>query len=191
MMLKDGMLLYHGSYTKVENIDLSKCSNYKDFGKGFYLTSNNAQAISFIKTSLKKGKQTGDVPENQNYGYVSVFRYHEPQDKICTYDFARSSKEWLWFIASNRRKRLAREILPLIDKNVFEAEIVSGKIANDTTNPVLTAYLTGFYGDIKSERAVRFAIEELMPDHLYDQFCFKTEKAIGCLEIVEATRYEM
>lgn len=189
MMLKDGMLLYHGSYTKVENVDLSKSGNYKDFGKGFYLTSNKSQAINFIKTSLKKGKQIGDVPENQNYGYVSVFRYHELQDKINSYDFERSSKIWLWFIAANRRQRLAKELIPLIDKDIFEAEIVSGKIANDTTNPVLQAYLTGLYGDIKSDRAIRFAIEELVPDHLYDQFCFKTEKAIGCLEFVEAERY--
>ncbi|WP_196814247.1 DUF3990 domain-containing protein [Butyrivibrio sp. LC3010] len=40
MKLKDGMLLYHGSYTSVENIDLNQCMNGKDFGKGFYLTSD-------------------------------------------------------------------------------------------------------------------------------------------------------
>lgn len=27
--LTDGMLLYHGSYTKVENIDLKKCKHAK------------------------------------------------------------------------------------------------------------------------------------------------------------------
>ena len=40
MNLKDGMLLYHGSYTPVERIDLGMCSDAKDFGKGFYLTSD-------------------------------------------------------------------------------------------------------------------------------------------------------
>ena len=35
--LKDGMLLYHGSYTIVKEISLEKCGNAKDFGKGFYL----------------------------------------------------------------------------------------------------------------------------------------------------------
>ena len=39
MTLKDGMLLYHGSYTSVESISLDQCARGKDFGRGFYLTS--------------------------------------------------------------------------------------------------------------------------------------------------------
>jgi len=30
------MKVYHGSYIKVDTIDLSKCKPNKDFGKGFY-----------------------------------------------------------------------------------------------------------------------------------------------------------
>lgn len=37
--LSDGMLLYHGSYCEVKTPDLAKCAAFKDFGKGFYLTS--------------------------------------------------------------------------------------------------------------------------------------------------------
>ena len=40
MKLKDGMILYHGSYTPVQNIDLTKCAAGKDFGKGFYVTAD-------------------------------------------------------------------------------------------------------------------------------------------------------
>lgn len=29
------MRLYHGSNMMIENIDLSKCKPYKDFGRGF------------------------------------------------------------------------------------------------------------------------------------------------------------
>ena len=36
MILKDGMLLYHGSYAPIDKIDLSMCASGKDFGKGFY-----------------------------------------------------------------------------------------------------------------------------------------------------------
>ena len=35
------MLLYHGSNILIENIDLTKCRNFKDFGRGFYLTKEN------------------------------------------------------------------------------------------------------------------------------------------------------
>jgi len=32
------MIVYHGSYTVIEEIDLSKSIPNKDFGKGFYVT---------------------------------------------------------------------------------------------------------------------------------------------------------
>ncbi len=32
MELREGMLLYHGSYTEIRRIDLSKCETGKDFG---------------------------------------------------------------------------------------------------------------------------------------------------------------
>ena len=32
------MKLYHGSYIKIDEIDLSKSKPYKDFGRAFYLT---------------------------------------------------------------------------------------------------------------------------------------------------------
>ena len=72
---------------------------------------------------------------------------------------------------------------------VFILQVIIGKIANDTTNPVITAYLNGLYGDIKTEKAVNFAIEQLLPDHLSDQYCFLTEDAVGCLEFQEARKY--
>ena len=54
LQLTDGMLLYHGSYCEVKTPDLAKCANYKDFGKGFYLTSSKKQAGEFTGTSMKK-----------------------------------------------------------------------------------------------------------------------------------------
>ena len=38
--LENGMVLYHGSYCVVENPDLEKCAAFKDFGRGFYLTTS-------------------------------------------------------------------------------------------------------------------------------------------------------
>ncbi|MBR4146226.1 MAG: DUF3990 domain-containing protein [Lachnospiraceae bacterium] len=50
MILETGMKLYHGSYTSVEIPDLSACKPSKDFGLGFYLTTDLNQAKRFIKT---------------------------------------------------------------------------------------------------------------------------------------------
>ncbi len=40
MILEDGIKLYHGSYTVVDKPELSKCMPGKDFGLGFYLTTD-------------------------------------------------------------------------------------------------------------------------------------------------------
>ena len=34
--LKDGMLLFHGSYTAIPDINLAACNRGLDFGQGFY-----------------------------------------------------------------------------------------------------------------------------------------------------------
>jgi len=187
--LKDGMLLFHGSYMAIEKIDLDKCSNGRDFGKGFYLTSSAGQARGFIRSSIIKAQNLGIAPLSQNYGFVSSFRYHEPADGIKTFEFPEADREWLWFIAQNRRRVFATALSHKIDPAVFNAEIIMGKVANDKTNPVILTYLNGLYGDIHSERAVQIAIEELLPNKLEDQFCFLTEKAVDCLEFQEARKY--
>ena len=190
MILKDGMLLYHGSYTAVKTIDLSKCSAGKDFGKGFYLSDNNDQAKGFIRTSLKKAINLGQAPADQNFGFVSIFRYHNPEEENGIYEFKTADREWLWYVSMNRRSYLANRFRNKLDPKLLKSEIVIGKFANDTTNPTIMAYLNGLYGDIESDSAVDFAISQLMPDRLKNQYCFLSQKAIECLEPVEVIRYE-
>ena len=187
MKMIDGLLLFHGSYTEVSHIDLNMCWEGKDFGSGFYLTSSVLQARSFIRTSILKAQRFGNISPLQNYGYVSSFRYHENGLKI--YEFETTDREWLWFIAQNRRPYLAKSLSGRVNSEAFEADVVIGKVANDKTNPTITAYLNGLYGDILSDRAVNFAIEELLPNQLEDQFCFLTSKAVECLEFQEARKY--
>ncbi|MBQ6479844.1 MAG: DUF3990 domain-containing protein [Anaerolineaceae bacterium] len=189
MKLQNGMLLFHASYIPVEKVDLSLCKTGKDFGRGFYLTSDRSQAKNFINASVKKAQNFGIIPLGQRYGYVSSFRYHESENDIKIFEFDSANKDWLWFIALNRRNRLAANLLPLINQSLYSAEIIIGKIANDTTNPVITTYLSGLYGDVKSESAVNIAINLLMPNRLKDQFCFLSERAINCLEFVDARKY--
>ena len=113
MKLKDGMLLYHGSYACVENIELGQCAAGKDFGKGFYLTSDPNQAKSFIRSSIIKAHNSGQIPLFQNFGYVSSFRFYYQSEDIPIHEFEDADKEWLWFISQNRRKKLASDLVPL------------------------------------------------------------------------------
>jgi hypothetical protein len=183
--LKDGMILYHGSYAIIEQIDLGRCSRAKDFGRGFYLTSDENQARSFIAQSIRKARMSSD------YGYVSAFRYHASDDDIKTYEFATTDRSWLWFIAQNRREHLAERLAHRVDSAIFGSDIIIGKIANDQTNATIATYLSGLYGDVESDEAVADTIKRLMPEKLSDQYCFRTQRAVELLEFVEAKKYDI
>lgn len=189
MKIRHEMILYHGSYTAVEKIDLDKCREGKDFGKGFYLTSDFSQSRNFIKASIKKAQNYGIIPGTRNYGFVSFYKFHWPENGLKIHEFDTADKNWLWFVSINRRRNLAQILYPVIDHSLFQSDIIIGKIANDTTNPVITTYLNGLYGDILSDRAISIAIEQLIPDNLKDQYCFQTEESISCLEFLEARKY--
>lgn len=105
------------------------------------------------------------------------------------FEFNDTDQEWLWFIAQNRRPYLSESLTGKVNPEALRADVVIGKVANDKTNPTITTYLNGLYGDILSERAVKFAIEELLPNQLENQFCFRTEQAVACLDFQEARKY--
>lgn len=64
--------------------------------------------------------------------------------------------------------------------------MIAGKIANDNTNQVITAYINGLYGEVGSDIADRTAIGLLMPEKLTDQICLRTVKAIRELKFVSS-----
>ena len=62
------MQVYHGSYTKIVGIDLSKAQANKDFGRGFYVTKFRRQA-----------KMWADIIGNKHetQGFVTEFKFYE------------------------------------------------------------------------------------------------------------------
>jgi hypothetical protein len=62
------MIVYHGSYIKIDNIDLSKCRPHRDFGRGFYVTKflHHAESLAGIIGRRHKTQ-----------GIVSKFEYSE------------------------------------------------------------------------------------------------------------------
>lgn len=190
MSLNSGMHLYHGSYIEIKEIDLSKCTRGKDFGVGFYLTSDIKQAINFIKSSICKALTKGYISKNQNYGYVSIFEFKGNPSDYNYYDFPEANQEWLNFVALNRRATLEDSIKRRINPKAFLAEIISGKVANDKTNPVITAYLNGIYGSLDNNKSADIAISLLLPETLKDQYCFITQRAVKTLKFLGVNRYE-
>lgn len=59
--LKDGFVLYHGSYCEVKEPDLVKCAKRKDFGQGFYFNHIKGAGRKFLRTSIAKAIATGTI----------------------------------------------------------------------------------------------------------------------------------
>ncbi len=185
-VLQDGMTLYHGSYTEIPTVDLSKCKPGKDFGRGFYLTTSFEQAQNFVHLSIKKQINEGNLSEDETVGYVSVFKLNLTED-IKTHYFETADVEWLHFVAANRR----RSLFPIVRQNYLSYDIIGGKIANDQTARTLQLYTSGGYGTPGSAEADRIAIMTLLPNRLQDQFCFRTEKAVHALHFMRSERYDI
>ena len=62
------MQVFHGSYTEIESVDLSKCQANKDFGRGFYVTKFRKQAEEWAEII---GKVNGTI------GVVTDFSFDE------------------------------------------------------------------------------------------------------------------
>lgn len=175
--LSDGLLLYHGSYCDVNEPDITKCAKNKDFGQGFYLTSSKEQAESFLNISIIKAIAERKVLVEQNFGYISAFEVRIVND-IKVNIFKEADKEWLHCIAAHRKKHS----FVGIEKETDKYDVIVGKIADDATNAVLTAYIAGVFGEIGSNEADEFCIKQLLPNKLKNQYCFKTDKALKCIK---------
>ena len=184
--LSENLTLYHGSYTTVPVIDLTKCSDGLDFGRGFYVTSSKQQAISYVPSSVRKAKRRGIIPESfdEADGQISRYRFL-PSGGLNIHCFADADTEWLHYAACNRSKTL----FPELREKYAAMDIIAGKVADDVTAVTLNNYVAGAYGEPGTEQADRIAIALLEPERLTDQFCFRTKKAILALMFMGSDRY--
>lgn len=181
MILQHGLVLYHGSYCAVKKIDLSFCASGKDFGRGFYLTADFNQAKKFVRTSILKAAKNAVIPDYIKKGYVSSFAFSTLKG-VKFFEFAQADVEWLHCIAAHRKEEFFSDEL----EKWNEYDIIAGKIANDATNQVITAYINGLYGRPGKRAADEMAISLLLPNKLKEQVCFRTKIALPCLQFLES-----
>ena len=111
------MILYHGSNTSFDQIDLTKSLPNKDFGKGFYLSDNYEQAEEMAK--FKVVISGGNVIVQSYHTEDSILDDTSLKIKI----FKEYTKEWAEFILANRNNHS--------DLPIHDYDIVYGPIAND------------------------------------------------------------
>ena len=169
------MILYHGSYIPINEIDLEKCRPYKDFGKGFYLTVFKEQAITMAK---RVSKIFGDTP------YITIFEF----DNTCLKNkslsvkiFDEPSTDWAMFVINNRNKNFA-DISDSMCNHDNKYDIAVGPIANDDIALLFRSF----------EREL-IDIEKLTKEMKYkkltNQYSFHTPKALAYLKKVGDEKY--
>ena len=159
------MKLYHGSYTKIKEIDLSKCERYRDFGQGFYVTKFLRHAEEWAKKIGEKHGIDGFVTE---FDFYETFFDDERHYKVLRFDGY--SDQWLDFVIMNRDKSYK--------KQRHDYDFIEGPVANDKIQHRLAQFLRG--------RIPRdFFLKELSHHEQTHQICFCTVKSLQTLEFVE------
>lgn len=152
------MILYHGSNTKIEKIDLSKCRPYKDFGKGFYLTEIREQAE-------KMASRTAHIYEGEPI--VTEFEFDESAlSKLSVKQFDGPNEEWALFVLANRSKEH--------EQPTHSYDIVIGPVADDDIAQLFRNFNDGFI-------SLTMLVEGLKYKKVSSQYFFHTEAAIKYL----------
>jgi hypothetical protein len=155
------MIVYHGSYTEIKEIDLSKCVPRKDFGKGFYVTKIRQQAEIWANRMGKVHRCEGVVTEFVFYENAFI----DGTYRVLRFDAYNDA--WLDFVTLNRRKDAP---IPAHDY-----DIVEGPVADDKISRQIDYYIAGkilrekFLSTLKWEK----------PTH---QICFCTADSLLMLE---------
>ena len=160
------MDVFHGSYTKINKIDLSKGQINRDFGRGFYVTKIRKHAEDWAKI-------IGEKYETQ--GFVTEFVYYDTAftERLCKVKhFEKYDEEWLDFIVLNRN--------PFSPTPAHDYDIVEGPVADDKVQFRLTKYLQ------KQIEKSAF-LKELSYHEPTHQICFCTMRALLCLDHKDKT----
>ena len=156
------MKLYHGSNTKIEKIDLSKCRPYKDFGQGFYLTEIKEQAE-------KMASRTAHIYEGEPV--VTEFEFDESAlTKLSVKQFDEPNEEWALFVLANRSKESQQP--------THSYDIVIGPVADDDIAQLFRNFNDGYIN-------LTMLVEGLKYKKVSSQYFFHTEAATKYLKVYE------
>ena len=154
------MILYHGSNVEVPEPRIVRSVRTLDFGPGFYTTANRKQAENFaLRITPKRGT-----------GLATVSCYEFDEKELAdgrTRDFVSPNADWLDFVSDNRNDVYAGP----------DYDFVHGPIANDDVYRTLLFYFEGLM-------TKDVALSALKVRKLYNQYVFKSEKALAALHYI-------
>jgi adenine specific DNA methylase Mod len=154
----DELILYHGTNVYFEQVDLNHSKDKRDFGRGFYTTTQIEQAQNWAENM------------NIRYGgdgnYVMKYKIHFDSELFIKV-FNGLNREWLTMIKDNR----------LIGGIQHNYDIVIGPVADDNTIRTVALYVADIYTE-------EMALEQLKSFDASDQVSIHTQRALDCLEFI-------
>lgn len=154
------MLIYHGSYMEVKKPEIRIPNRNHDFGVGFYVTTNEDQAIKYSKIVYNR---SGGIPIVSRY----EFDYERAKQDLTIKIFNAPDEEWFDFVCNKRMGKYEGK----------EYDIIYGPVANDQV------YLC-FIGFLAGTSTREETIKKLNNNKLYNQFAFCNEKALTYIKFI-------
>ncbi|MCY6371761.1 DUF3990 domain-containing protein [Clostridium ganghwense] len=148
------MIVYHGSYCLVDNPHVSFSREALDFGKGFYVTGIEEQAINWTNRFKRRGKK----------GYLNIYTLpiEEIKQIYKVKEFLSYDLEWLDFILDCRA-----------GSNLYlNYDMIIGGIADDRVYNTIELYKDQLIG--KDEALKR--LQYYKPNH---QICIINQEIIN------------
>lgn len=155
------MILFHGTNTDIETIDLSRSLNHKDLGKGFYLTDSRETAI---RMATKKTRLFGGKATLISYEFDEAALHSDLKVKVFP---EKATVEWFLFVDANRDRE---NQLPIHDY-----DIIIGPIADDG----VVVQITNYRQNIFTAEQAAIGLQDKFLDQ---QYYFGTEKALRYLK---------
>lgn len=158
------MILYHGGTDIITAPEIRTPNRGLDFGRGFYTTTNQAQAIKYAE-------RMRDMRNRQNKSMthkaiVSVFEFDmDAASQHCEIKtFTQTNEEWLDFVTDHRQMKYSGK----------PYDVIIGPMADDKVYDVVNLYQLGGYD--KEE-----ALKRLKVVRDFNQYVLTTEKALSFL----------
>lgn len=173
------IILYHGTTADFSVVDLEHCRDKKDFGKGFYTTTDINQAANLARRMKLAEYNNGNVRAK---AYIYSFKINkELLKQYSTHNFQTASISWIEYILKNRYSEY---------RNGTDYDLVIGKVADVVAKKVMNAFVAKYGLGATKEQKLQL-IRELKPDNLTDQYCFKSSNILHMLNDTGFIRKEV
>lgn len=163
------LIFYHGTTENFSTFDFGKAKPMKDFGKGFYLTTNLGQAFVWAAKNLRNG--------DAGTCYVQEYKVVDSTIILEAREFKEYNEDWLQFVSLCRKGKEPNELYDIVYDRMADS---TSEIINELIDMYLRAKHVG-----TEHTYLPYILKELSKwnDCTYDQYCFKTKLALSSIKL--------